>query len=635
MRRMRGLSARLLIAIGVLVALHLAVFGTLLVTLDGVREADDEARDLARMTLATHEVHVALAELEAAERGVVVAGARSSFLPAWERAVEAVRARADVLARDGGPDARALVDRVRAYVDEDSTGLVTAVRERPLDARRQIAGGESARRVDAIERRLERIVVRDRAARQERRDRSSELAGIAQIVGLAGLIGILSCAVGLIAYLRRAIFRPLGGVADAARALAAGDLRARVPVHGGSGEVGELARTFDQMAVSLEESRTALERQNAELAEQSIELVEAVRSAREGASVLRAVLDATPDAIALLDRDGRVLVDNPPMGELQRELGADATAIDDRGALVPLDDRDVFAERRDDVTLLGTRRSFARYAAPVHDGRGRLIGRLLVLRETTAEREAEHAKEDFFALVSHELRTPLTAILGYVELVLGDDGEALPEEHARHLAVVERNAQRLLRLVGDLLFAAQIERGALLLEPGTVDLAQLVRDAVALARPRADEADIALTVETMPVDVSLGDRDRLAQVLDNLLSNALKFTSPGGRVAVRLLVRDARARLEVQDTGVGIPPEDVPKLFDRFYRATNARAGAVPGLGLGLMIVRAIVEGHDGTIAVDSEIGRGTTFVVELPLHPVDQAPQGTPDTTGYAPGGR
>ena len=440
-------------------------------------------------------------------------------------------------------------------------------------------------------------------------------------------------AVAFLTYARGAILEPLGGVADAARALAAGDLGARVGGARGVGEVGELARTFDQMAGSLEESRAALERQNAELAEQSRELVEAARSAREGASVLRAVLDATPDAIALLDREGAVLVDNPPMGALRRELGAEATAIDAHGALVALDDHDVAAERRDEVRLLGTRRAFARYAAPVHDGRGRLIGRLIVLRETTAEREAENAKEDFFALVSHELRTPLTAILGYVELLLGDDGDALPTEHARHLAVVERNAQRLLRLVGDLLFAAQVERGSLLLEPGTVDLPQLVRDAVALARPRAEECDIALTVEVAPLGPCLGDRDRLAQVLDNLLSNALKFTPPGGRVAVRLRARGGIARLELQDTGVGIPEEELPKLFDRFYRAANASTGAVPGLGLGLMIVRAIVEGHGGTIAIDSEVGRGTTFVVELPLRPAPRAPAAA--DARYATGGR
>ena len=120
---------------------------------------------------------------------------------------------------------------------------------------------------------------------------------------------------------------------------------------------------------------------------------------------------------------------------------------------------------------------------PCTTAAGALIGRLLVVRDITGEREAERAKQDFFALVSHELRTPLTAILGYVELLLSDDGDGFPAEHARHLEVIERNARRLVRLVGDLLFAAQVEGAPLLLEPGEVDLAALVRDAVELARP--------------------------------------------------------------------------------------------------------------------------------------------------------
>jgi signal transduction histidine kinase len=270
-------------------------------------------------------------------------------------------------------------------------------------------------------------------------------------------------------------------------------------------------------------------------------------------------------------------------------------------------------ELRDEVVLPGGRRTFARYVAPVHDGRGRLIGRLLVVRDITGEREAERAKQDFFALVSHELRTPLTAILGYVELLLSDDASAFSAEHARHLEVIERNARRLVRLVGDLLFAAQVEGAPLLLEPAEVDLVALVRDAVELARCRADEAGVAVETELAPVERCVGDRDRLAQVLDNLLSNALKFTSPGGRVVVRLAGEGSNARIEVADTGVGIPPEDQPQLFDRFYRARNATSRSIPGLGLGLTIVRTIVEGHGGTVSVRSEPDAGATFTVLLP----------------------
>ncbi|HMJ04355.1 MAG TPA: ATP-binding protein [Conexibacter sp.] len=578
MRRTRGLSTRLGVAIGVLVALHVGVFVVLLSTLDALSDADRHARTVSRVVMAANDARLALA-------------------------------REDLVALDAAGDALVLNARAAGTPGAAATGAeVVAFSATPRGG----AAGSAA-----LDRRLTALVTAHRAARDADRDDVRELTRNAWIAGITGVVATLVCAVCFLAYVRRALLAPLRGVADAARQLAAGDLRARVGERTGVGEVGELARTFDQMAASLEESRVALERQNRELAQQRTELIEAVRSAREGASIVRAMLDTTPDAIALLDGDGAVIVDNPPMRGVRAAFATHASALD---AHEPASHggRDGGTEQRDEIVLPGTRRTFARFAAPVHDGRGRAIGRLLVLRDITGEREAERAKQDFFALVSHELRTPLTAILGYVELVLSDDTPGLPQEHERHLEVVERNARRLVRLVGDLLFAAQVEGAPLLLEPGSVDLVQLVRDAVDLARPRAEAAGIVLELELAPLEPCVGDRDRLAQVLDNLVSNALKFTPPGGRVSVRLSADDRRARIEVVDTGVGIPAEDLPRLYDRFYRARNVAERAVPGLGLGLMIVRAIAEAHGGAVMVRSEVGRGTTFTVLLPLRAPD-----------------
>lgn len=583
MRRTRGLSTRLVVAIGALAAFHVAVFAVLLVTLNALSDAERRARDVSTVVVAANDARIALGRGDAAglrDAGpLLVAAARSVDAP------EAAEAGADAIA-------------------------FSAVL-RPGSAR-----------TAALDRRLAAVVLTQRALRDADRDHVRQLARVAWFAGVTGVIATLLCAAGFLAYVRRALLAPLHAVAGAARRLADGDLGARVGAQHAVGEVGELARTFDQMADSLQDSRVALERQNRELAQQRAELIEAVRSAREGASIVRAMLDATPDAIALHDRDGAVIVDNPPMRAVRAAFASQSRSPD---VLEPAPGAapDATAERRDELELPGARRTFARYAAPVHDGRGREIGRLLVLREITAAREAERAKQDFFALVSHELRTPLTAILGYLELVLADEEPALPPEHARHLEVVERNARRLVRLVGDLLFAAQVERAPLLIEPGPVDLPGLVRDAVALARPRAEEAGVTLELEPEPAPVQscLGDRDRLAQVLDNLISNALKFTPPGGHVTVRLAAGDGRVRIEVADSGVGIPDEDLPHLFNRFYRARNATEGAVPGLGLGLMITRAIAEAHGGAVKVRSELGRGTTFTVLLPL----RAPGGEP----------
>jgi signal transduction histidine kinase len=232
-------------------------------------------------------------------------------------------------------------------------------------------------------------------------------------------------------------------------------------------------------------------------------------------------------------------------------------------------------------------------------------------------REAEQAKDEFFALVSHELRTPLTAIIGYAELMLDDASEPLRGEQRRFVEIVERNAERLLRLVGDLLFAAQVDSGTARISSGAVDLRRLVHETVEAARPRADERRIELRAELDPIGPCTGDGDRLSQVLDNLVSNALKFTPEHGRVVVRLSASgDDEARLEVRDTGIGIPESERKRLFERFFRASTATERAIPGVGLGLTIVEAIVTAHGGRVEIQSTEDSGTTVTVLLPLQP-------------------
>jgi signal transduction histidine kinase/CHASE3 domain sensor protein len=319
-----------------------------------------------------------------------------------------------------------------------------------------------------------------------------------------------------------------------------------------------------------------------------------------------AVLDATPDAIGLFDTDGEPVMMNGPMRRLVAELGDGITsgAIDDS------------EDMTHDELAAGERR-FERYCTFAHDASSTTVGRLVVLRDVTAEREAERLKDEFFALVSHELRTPLTSILGYVELLLELDGDDPADPRRRRfLDIVERNARRLLRLVGDLLFVAQVEAGRLSLERREVDLAALARECVDAARPRAAAAEIELTVSADSAPPTAGDPDRLAQAVDNLISNALKFTPAGGAVTVRLRVRGDRAAIEVADTGPGIPDDEHERLFERFFRARQATDEAIPGVGLGLAIVKAIVDAHGGAVSVESHLGAGTTFHIELPLVP-------------------
>ena len=225
--------------------------------------------------------------------------------------------------------------------------------------------------------------------------------------------------------------------------------------------------------------------------------------------------------------------------------------------------------------------------------------------------EADRLKDEFVALISHDLRTPLTSIMGYLELILDDDN--LTEEQRGFLSVADRNADRLLRLVNDLLFVARFEAGQLELHPTDLDLAAVVRQSVEEAEPRATAGGIQLTCDAGAVSAVQADKGRMFQLVDNLVSNAIKFTPAGGDVRVSVTPVNGVVRLEVADTGIGIEPQEQQRLFERFFRASTASEHQIPGTGLGLYITRAIVEAHGGSIAVRSDLGEGTSFSVELP----------------------
>jgi signal transduction histidine kinase len=231
-------------------------------------------------------------------------------------------------------------------------------------------------------------------------------------------------------------------------------------------------------------------------------------------------------------------------------------------------------------------------------------------------REVDRLKDEFVGLVSHDLRTPLTSITGYTELLREDAAAVLDDDQRRFLTIIDRNARRLQRLLDDLLFEARLQAGGHTLEPGEMDLAEVARDCIEESWPAADEAGVALTLDVPEEATIVGDRARLAQLLDNLVSNAIKFTPAGGRVEVAVASTERGIAVAVSDTGIGIPPGEEAELFGRFFRASNARSRQLPGTGLGLHIAQAIAAAHGGTISVESGAEAGTTFRVELPLSP-------------------
>jgi PAS domain S-box-containing protein len=231
------------------------------------------------------------------------------------------------------------------------------------------------------------------------------------------------------------------------------------------------------------------------------------------------------------------------------------------------------------------------------------------------QREADRMKDEFFSLVSHEFRTPLTSITGYVELLTEREAELTVEERTHFLDVVKRNSKRLRRLVDDLLFISKVQAGRFSLTPREVSLSELAAQSVEAASPLADDNGLELSLEVGDVPVIVGDPDRLGQLLDNLISNAVKYTPEGERIDVRLSSVDDHVVALVTNTGVYVPLEERERLFERFFRRPETTAQEVQGVGLGLTIAQSIVHAHRGRIEVDSSKEAGTTFRVELPVH--------------------
>jgi two-component system phosphate regulon sensor histidine kinase PhoR len=330
------------------------------------------------------------------------------------------------------------------------------------------------------------------------------------------------------------------------------------------------------------------------------------------------ILDALDDGVLLLDGAGRLLVANPaarswfglpdnlrPGLPVQRVLGVPqvselAEKAAEAGAPVVGNLTVVFPEPR----------TLALRAFPLAD-RGP-TGRIVVtMTDITQRRRLEVLRRDFVANASHELKTPVAAVRALAETLL----TALPEdpEAGRRFAVrIGREAERLDVLARDLLDLSRVERGTLYVEP--VDLVGLAKEMVALLADRAEERRIRLSTELQPNVAVRGDRAQLGLLLSNLIDNALRYTPAKGTVCVRLDATESRAVLQVADTGEGIPAAELPRIFERFYRVDKARARQTGGTGLGLAIVRHVAEAHGGTVRVDSELSRGSTFTVTLPV---------------------
>jgi two-component system phosphate regulon sensor histidine kinase PhoR len=417
-----------------------------------------------------------------------------------------------------------------------------------------------------------------------------ELRRTLAVAGLLGMVAALALALGL----SHLILRPLRRLGEAVAAIAAGQLERRAP---GSrrDEMGRIAEGINRIAEDL---RKRLDLATAE---------------RER---LAAVLAGMAEGVLVLDAAGRTVLANPRLREFFGVRGK----VEGRLPLEVIRRAEVDEALREagceapvvhEIEGVGPHALTLRVHAIGFPAQGERLGTVAVFHDISELRRLESMRREFVANVSHELRTPLTAIRGYAETLAG--GGVPPERERAFLAVILRHAERLGALIEDLLQLSRIESRELELDLAPVDVAALAAGTLRDLEPRLAERRLSARVEGAGAPPARADRRSLEQILLNLLDNAVKYTEPGGAITVRVESRGAQVRVEVEDTGIGIPRADLPRIFERFYRVDKARSRELGGTGLGLSIVKHLVQAQGGEVDVESELGRGTRVSFTLP----------------------
>ncbi|HJX62176.1 MAG TPA: ATP-binding protein [Dehalococcoidia bacterium] len=389
--------------------------------------------------------------------------------------------------------------------------------------------------------------------------------------------------------------RSLGRLAQAARRLAAGHLGERAP-SAATAEVADLADAFNAMAASFQGtiSRLAEERNR-----------------------LESLLASSADGVVAVDRDGSITFTNAAVEALFGVTRAEAVG---KPFLHVVRDHELnelagrcaaLGERGLRVIAYGPEQRWLQASAVPIEGGGDWAG-LIILHDLSEVRRLDTVRRDFITNVSHELRTPLAGIKASAE-TLKEGALRDPEAAAEFVRHIENETDRLAQMVEELLELSRIESGAAPLRMDVVPVASLLERCVQRFAPQAERAGLSLSAEVVDGEklAVRGDEDRLDQALGNLLHNAIKFTSAGGQVTVSAAARDGEVAIAVRDTGIGISTDDQTRIFERFYKAAEARGR--PGSGLGLAIVKHIVQAHGGRATVESRPGQGSTFTVVLP----------------------
>ncbi len=393
------------------------------------------------------------------------------------------------------------------------------------------------------------------------------------------------------------IGRRVRGMTKAAAAIADGDFNQRLPTGLIPDEIFELAESYNRMAVTLGDTFSTLREREQEIA---------------------AVVESMAEGVVAFDSEGAVRVINPEAVTLLR-LPDDRDAIvghrlsdhTDNRQILDVVGRSLAGASASATTAQGDR-TILLHCTPTTSNEGATLGAVLLMSDITEQKRLEDAQRRFVADASHELRTPISALKGLLELLMGGAKDD-PEVSDDFLRTMTLEVDRLGRLVADLLTLAQLEGGGLKLKRDAVPIVELFGEVASVMHPLAENSGVTLVVDVPDdtLDVSC-DRDRIKQVLLGFVGNALTHTQSGGTITLRAVPSDGVVALEVRDNGLGIDPDALPHLFDRFFRVDESRSVA-RGTGLGLSIAKEIVEAHGSTIDVESRPGEGASFRFDLP----------------------
>jgi two-component system phosphate regulon sensor histidine kinase PhoR len=337
----------------------------------------------------------------------------------------------------------------------------------------------------------------------------------------------------------------------------------------------------------------------------------------ERSFILEAIAREMRSGVLVLDSDATVLYASPffmksfPLeggvtGRKVSEIIGNLALNESVQGLIRSNDEGGPAKETEEIEIDEGLRCFNVRLVPLEDEEAFYF--LLFLHDITEEKRVETIKKDFVANVSHELRTPLASIKGYSETIL-DGGIESRETHKEFLGIIDRNATRMSRIIDDLLILSRLESQEMSIVSTLVDLGELLYSTRKSFEKQAKDKGIDINAEIQEdLPKILGDRDRLEQVVVNLLDNAIKYTPSGGNVMLKAKGSGEGVLVDVVDTGIGIPEADIPRIFERFYRVDKARSRELGGTGLGLAIVKHIVQAHNGTMHVKSTPGEGSTF---------------------------